>query len=341
MTSKGKTVLFFNEASSRIGIGHLLRSQNLAIEMSKRGYTVVGVTVGDQKAVLEAQKKALHGGFSWSINSVSNCEEAERLIHEIMPDLVVIDCTNLREEIIVFCHNQDLKSIALDYFDVTRLLPNAVINLIDHNPVAVQGGVPNRQGVQYVEGPEYAIIRDEFLNARKSRLDRAEPINLHHVVIAFGGADPSGNSRKAIEFLQSCSNRLYVDLIIGPLFIKELRETLETVGSKHNVNFHEAPDNMGGMFEKADLLFCGGGGTVLESLCVGVPTVVIAQNEPELRHARSLDSKGACWLYENVNWKSVNSQANRTRISQIAKATVDGAGTKRIGDIAENQLALN
>jgi spore coat polysaccharide biosynthesis predicted glycosyltransferase SpsG len=69
-----------------------------------------------------------------------------------------------------------------------------------------------------------------------------------------------------------------VDIIIGPLFKLEINSLSAALREKCSITCHESPSYIGKLFEDADLVFCGGGGTLLEAICVGVPVVVIAQN---------------------------------------------------------------
>ena len=331
-------VVFVNEASSLIGMGHILRSQVLARIMYTRGYGISGITIGDEKAVSYAEKRVKRENFEWPIRVVQDLQAAIKCISSDTPCVVVMDCSSASQEVVVACANSGIPVVALDYFISEQPLPAAVVNLIDHNPATLSGHSPTREGVAYYEGPQYAIIRDEFLTARDRRISSGSSTLLKKIVIAFGGADPSGNTKRAMNMLAQWPDEFVVDLIIGPLFTSEIEPMIASVRHKCDINIHTSPSYIGKLFKEADLVFCGGGGTLLEAICVGIPAIVIAQNEAELRHAKSLAQRHACWVSEDIDWKTVSPVENRKKRSEYALACVDGLGAERICDVIEQQL---
>jgi len=331
-------VLFLNEASSLIGMGHIVRSQVLARIMNSRGYIISGITVGDRKAVLFAEERAKRDKFEWPVRIALDIPHAIESISHDLPSVILMDGSFVSPAIVERCADIGVPTVALDYFISEPPMPAAVINLIDHHPASISGNPPFRQSITYCEGPQYAIIRDEFIAARARRISRGERIEVKKILIAFGGADPSGNSRRAFEMILSWPGEFVVDLIIGPLFTSKIEQSESGLQKKCVIREHKSPDCMGDLFEDADLVFCGGGGTLLEAMCVGVPSIVIAQNDAELRHARSLAKRDACWISGDADWEFMNRIENRQKLSASARECVDGQGAERICDIIEQQL---
>ena len=327
-------IVFVNEASSLIGMGHILRNLVLAKIMHSRGYTISGITIGDEKAVRFAEERVNRERFAWPIRIVQNLQQAIANLTLLMPQAVVVDCSNASREIVHASVSLGIATVALDYFSTEPPLPAAIINLIDHHPSTIAGHRPVREGVDYFEGPQFAIIRTEFLEARERRRLKDERSVISNIVIAFGGADPQGNSQSAMDMLAQWPGRFKVDMVIGPLFASKIGTGIGNV----EIRTHVSPKDMGILFENADLVFCGGGGTLLEALCVGTPAVVMAQNDAELRHAKSLAQRNACWIADEINWEVVSQQQNRKKRADCARACVDGMGADRIGDVIEQQL---
>lgn len=331
-------ITFVNEASSLIGMGHILRSQVLARIMYMRGYASTGITIGDEKAVTYAKECAVREQFEWPIRMAQDFQAAIEYIVRDAPCVIVLDCSRASQDIVRAFTNSGIPVVALDYFISEQPLPAVVINLIDHNPDTLSGHPPIRKDVAYYEGPQYAIIRSEFLAARNNRYFRGERALLKKIVIAFGGADPSGNTKRALNMLAQWPGEFVADLIIGPLFTSEIEPMADSVRYKCEIILHTSPSYIGKLFEEADLVFCGGGGTLLEAICVGIPAIVIAQNEAELRHAKSLVERHACWVSEDIEWEIVSPIENRKRRSKYARACVDGLGAERICNVIEQQL---
>ena len=336
--NSNQRVVFVNEASSSIGMGHILRSMELARIMSSRGYNVTGITIGDQKAVSFVQERAKDELFNWSQQTVQNSQSAIDCIKNVSPSVIVVDCSESSLNIVEACMASGIVVVALDYFLTQQPLPAVIINLIDHNSSSLSGQPPPRNGVAYFEGPQYAIIRNEFLESRVNRINREERSLIKNILIAFGGADPSGNTRRALEELAKWPSKFSIDVIVGPLFTLDIESLITKLKFKCKIKTHKSPKNMGKLFENADLVLCGGGGTLLEALCVGIPSIVIAQNEAELRHAKALADCDACWVFNQANWEHVKVSDKRKQMSKIAQTCIDGRGAERICDVIEQQI---
>jgi len=339
MTKKNSDykVTFINQASSFIGMGHILRSQVLARIMYGRGYTISGITIGDKEAVSYTNDRVKYENFKWPIRIAEDQNACVEILMRSAPSMVVLDCSFSSQQIILSCKSFGISVLALDYFSSLQPLPDLIINLIDHNSDTLSGYPPLRKGSIYYEGPQYAIIREEFNSARDYRISKIEPVLPKRIVIAFGGADPSGNSKRAFEILAKWPGEFLVDLIIGPLFTFDIESKLCAI-QNCKIFIHKSPTYIGKLFELADLLFCGGGGTLLEAIYIGIPTIVIAQNENEYRHANSLAKQQACWMLENINWEIISSMENRNELSNYSRDCVDGLGANRICEIIEQQL---
>jgi spore coat polysaccharide biosynthesis predicted glycosyltransferase SpsG len=333
-------IVFVNEASPLVGMGHILRDQVLARILSIRGYQISGLTIGDEKAVLYAQERCRAEHFDWPILTMPNATAAiEHVLHDEQ-SLILVDCTKASQEIVLGCSTNKHPIVALDYFSSAQPLPAAVINLIDHNPASLYGQPPARAGVAYYEGPEYAIIRDGFLAARARRGIQSVKTSVQNILIAFGGADPAGNSQRAVDMIIQWPGEFVVNIIVGPLFTSANGPITDSMSNRCSIKTHISPANMDKLLEDADLVFCGGGGTLLEAMCVGIPAIVIAQNEEELRHAKSLAQREACWLLDDTSWEMVSQVSNRRWRSQRAQACVDGRGAERVCNVIAKQIIL-
>jgi spore coat polysaccharide biosynthesis predicted glycosyltransferase SpsG len=333
-------IVFVNEASPLIGMGHILRDQVLARMLNIRGYQISGLTIGDEKAVLYAQERCKGENFDWPILTMPNATAAIEHILNNEPSIILVDCSKTSQDIVHGCKNNNYTIVALDYFSSAQPLPAAVINLIDHNHATLNGQSPARDGVAYYEGPEYAIIRDDFLAARARRGIQSSKASVQNILIAFGGADPAGNSQRAVDIIIQWPGKFIVNIVVGPLFPSVTGPITNSVADRCSIKKHTSPANMDKLLEDADLVFCGGGGTLLEAMCVGIPAIVIAQNEEELRHAKSLAQREACWLLDDTSWEIVSQVNNRRWRSERAQACVDGRGAERVCNVIAEQIIL-
>jgi spore coat polysaccharide biosynthesis predicted glycosyltransferase SpsG len=342
MTEKSNhRIVFVNEASPLIGMGHILRSQVLARTMYTRGYSISGLTIGEAKAVLYAEERTAAENFVWPILRVLNSQAAIDHILSDKPNLTVVDCTKAGQDIVLACASAGLAIVALDHFSSENPLPSAVINLIDQNKHSLVGQPPSRDGVEYFEGPKYAIIREDFLQARAQRFIRQERELIKNILITFGGADPAGNSYRVLTLISTWPGKFIVDIVVGPLFASKINGWTDILIDNCVIRTHTSPILMGKLFENADIIFCGGGGTLLEALCVGLPAIVMSQNDAEINHAKSFVQLQACWIIDHVTWEIVSQVKNRKMLSVNALKCVDGLGAERVCTIFEDQIVLN
>ena len=153
-------------------------------------------------------------------------------------------------------------------------------------------------------GPEYADLRPEFVG-----LPDYEIRDTSNILIMFGGTDPAelGDRVKTL-FPRSEWLRTGDDAPVA----KTMRE--------------------------ADLLITSAGRTVYEAAAVGVPSVVLAQNQRETTHAHLGQGNVYLGLGKLVSNEQIRSTVDvllgdpglRADLSQTARATVDGLGVQRI-----------
>jgi len=223
--------------------------------------------------------------------------------------------------------------MALDWFDPS-ILPDITINLYDHSGLMSDAYSAVGRSSHYHEGPEYAIIRPALLTRRGStnHFDHVK-----RIMISLGGADPARRSLEAVKILQPYLKAdMEVLLILGPLvpddYDRELRATVP-----NEVIIIRNPSNYDDLLSSADLVICSGGGTLLETLAVGRPAVVLPQTPHEEVHARSHVNAGACVFSCDLPLV-LSDPLLRRSLAKAAIRRVDGEGVRRIADAALSLL---
>ena len=161
------------------------------------------------------------------------------------------------------------------------------------NPQTYAGLVPSRCKV--LLGPEYALLRDEF-----SKTDRAQKIRneIERVLIFFGGSDLSNQTSKAIKAIASLKKEnLKVDIVIGAANAHQ--DQIKELVKDHGYHLHQQINNMAELMSKADLAIGAGGSTTWERLYMGLPTVVIAIAENQIKIAQECNRQG---LVKYLGW---------------------------------------
>lgn len=332
MKPRKETILIKTIGSPQIGMGHTYRSLGLAKEL-EREFEVLLHTNDILEVTALVQKQGVRYFVDESVASVVESKKVALLLFDQLGgDEGLFETLKTR-----FPH---LKIVALDYFNYDNEFVDAIINLFNHN---LQKPRPDRDSVQYYEGLEYAIIREEFMNYISQT--REIPQKVSKVLVSFGGVDSKGNTMKALQLLEKaeCSD-IRIDVILGPLWRGELLET-----SASNIHFHHSVPSsfMVSFMVEAALAFCGSGTTMLELLFLGTPTIVLPQNNLEERFALSVEQRGALKTikgdaqHEDINHicNLVTSPLERERLSRRGKSLIDGKGKERIHSIITNILA--
>lgn len=259
---------------------------------------------------------------------VADFESAKTFATADHSDVVVLDATDTSRYTLP-SDNRDKKWLALDYFDTEYTLPDTIINLVDHHPLARQGSTVNRPHCRYLEGSQYAIIGDRL--GRPAGAKKLISLTPEHILISYGGADPAGHTIEATASALRQWPSSVIHIVIGPLFADETTQKLtEYASDNRQINLHWNVSNLGPFYEQSDVVYCGGGTTLLEALCFGCYPVVIAQNQSEARHAEIYVRAGLASLVGAINTKWESNIEYRRRVSNQAQAMVDGQGAARI-----------
>jgi CMP-N-acetylneuraminic acid synthetase/spore coat polysaccharide biosynthesis predicted glycosyltransferase SpsG len=163
-------------------------------------------------------------------------------------------------------------------------------------------------------GVEWAVLRSEFL-----ALPRFQVVeNASRILAVFGGTDPS-------QF--------------GDRLRKWSSLDIQTV---------EPGESVAAAMTQADLLITSAGRTVYEAAAVGIPTIVVAQNQREATHTHLGPSHGNIYLGlgrlvpdDQIMWTVQIVLADfdlRTEMSLKARASIDGKGTLRTTNLIDSLL---
>jgi len=321
-----KTIIIKTSGGLDIGLGHVYRSLSLARQLARDFRVVFHVNNNPLvKALLQEQAS------SFFVN-----EDITRLVTKEGTSLLLLDQLSNDEGIFrkLKLQHPDLKIVALDYFDYDNEFVDVVINLFNQN---LEKTRPERDSVQYYEGLEYAIIREELLNYVPQQ--RRIPQKANRILVTFGGIDLRNRTGRALQLLDAARIRdTEVNVVLGPLWKGKL-----PAGDTFAPRIHQSvsASAMAKLMVEADLALCSPGTTMLELLSVGTPAVVLPQNPLEDRFALHVEQKGAIKVIreearqDDINYvaRFITSPQERERLSQRSRALVDGRGKERICQI--------
>ena len=127
-------------------------------------------------------------------------------------------------------------------------------------------------------GKRYVALRDEFLIAHPSEYHG----DVKKILVMFGGTDPLNLSKRVYDFAckTNANDPAYAfDFLLGPGYKGELEMDLA-----HGISISRNVARVSDHMRDADLAFSSQGRTTYELASMGVPTIVLAQNERETLH---------------------------------------------------------
>jgi UDP-2,4-diacetamido-2,4,6-trideoxy-beta-L-altropyranose hydrolase len=136
--------------------------------------------------------------------------------------------------------------------------------------------------VRVLTGREYALIDEDFAPIQRRPSGLAT-----RLMISYGGADPTGETVKAIDAIALVRSRSRsvepfgkIDVVIGP--VNARREAIESYARDAiRASVHFAPRSLAPLMRETDLVLTAGGNTVVEALAMQRPCLVtiVADNQ--------------------------------------------------------------
>jgi UDP-2,4-diacetamido-2,4,6-trideoxy-beta-L-altropyranose hydrolase len=196
-------------------------------------------------------------------------------------------------------------------------------------------------------GPNYALLRKEFSDARKLLHPRSGEVK--RVFVFLGGVDLENLSAKVLEALSKPDlAHLAVDIVIGKQNPNR-KELDKLVAVRDLTTLHVQIKNIAELMGRADLAIGAGGSTTWERLCLGLPTIVIAVAENQILPSKSLHQEGVISLIGNqkeINvddiWKSLSEMIWGEKclkgLSKKAASMVNGKGARKVAQFLTNKI---
>lgn len=144
-----------------------------------------------------------------------------------------------------------------------------------------------------LQGPRYALLREEWAQARCRVMPEAESV-LHtpaRILIGYGGTDPTGETLKVLKALQGLDRELKVDCVIGNGVAN--RDAIVALLDSQKWTCHIDIDYMAQLASECDLAFGAAGVSSMERCCVGLPTILTICGANQAAGAIALDTAGA------------------------------------------------
>ncbi len=319
-----KNIIIRVEGYSEIGLGHIYRGLLLAYNFIDHNIKFVISSKSDLGI-----KKLKESNLPYTI--IENDEELFNLVKEFNCDILVNDILDTKKEYILKCKSLGIRVVNFEDLGEGAEFADAVVNDLYEK---------KNEFKNHFWGSEYYCIRDEFLLSDYIEVKD----NVTDVLVLFGGTDPLNLTERVLDVVKDMNTKDIKFRFILGLGYKNYDKVIEVV-SKLDLDIEVIRDVklMSEYMMKSDLAISSQGRTMLELATVGVPTILIAQNERELHHEFGYMKNGFINLglgsvVENEAIKQtiiwlVNSKSIRKQMSDYMKSVDTKSGIDRVKNI--------
>lgn len=334
-------VLFRVDASTTIGVGHVMRCKALAEALAERGMGAVFVAAHPAEVVHRLLQgtdfgvRVLPAGLG--LGSMEEAQAVATLARAA--HAVVLDGYQFGPDYMAWLKQHGPLAILDDMANLPRLPCDLLINSAPYAPDLPYARLA--PGADTALGPTFSLIRKEI----RDQIGRGEvcPSRRTSVLVTFGGSDPLGLTLPVVRaLLPALPQQVMVDVLLGPAVadVAKVMADLQELGAGERLRLHHAPPMVAPVMARAGLAITAGGGTVGELVALGVPMVVavVVDNQEGAANVEGdrpvIDMRCPGSLAELVRvatdlWADAPMRDNLARAGQVA---VDGLGALRVAD---------
>ena len=277
---KRKTILFVVKGNKQIGMGHVYNTLSIAHELLEHEV----IFLVDTSSHLAFQKIS-------SLNYLVYMQSSDDIlddINKISPDIIINDILKTSYEYMKALKESLYTIINFEDNGEGSKLANLVINAI----YSEKKLIPN-----HYYGHNYFILRDEFLYPNTFYQVKNK---IRNVLLTFGGTDPNNYTYLVTSAIYDyCqSHNIRINIVAGIGYQK-----YNTLKPFPLIKIHKDITNISKYMYNSDLIFSSCGRTTYEIASIGVPCIVIAQNQRELTHSFPYGENGFINLGLGYNLK--------------------------------------
>lgn len=327
-----KNILIRLEGYPQIGLGHIYRGLQLAESFIEHNLLFV-ISAKSQLGI----KKLEESHYPYTV--INTEEDFFQLVREKQADIVINDILNTDTSYMQKLRETGVRIINFEDLGEGRYMADAVINALYEK---------NEDAPNTFWGDRYYLIRDEFLLESPKAFEE----NVKEILVIFGGTDPNDLTYKTVNALRKLSKdqEIHVTVILGMGYQKadDVRQMVSDMPERFEIvqDVKVMTEYMG----KADIAISSQGRTMLELVAMGVPTILMAQNERETTHEFGSMRNGFLNLglgsliepdtiYETVQWLIHCPEIRRNMRNQMLEKDLVH-GMKRVKQIilGENEI---
>ena len=340
-----RSLLIRADASISRGTGHVVRGLTLAGELHRRGWETSFAARDIPGALRSEIEAAGHRFVPVPSHIPMSAEPAYLESASAVPFSVVIaDHYDIDAAWHRAAAGLARSVAAVDDLASAEQAVDVLLNQnLGYSDADYEGLTPT--GCRLLIGPEYAMLRPAFRDARLGGLRHRDEVR--RILVFMSGGDPGDATGQVLAAL--AETEAHIDVVVGGAYPH--LESLHHLASRHGrAMVHQSTPDMAKLMMLSDLAVGAPSSASWERCCLGLPTVTITLAENQLRVAAALSALGATvslgWYHE-VDQAAIagavaelSSRGSRLReMSEIAAGVTDGRGTERVADVLDDVAA--
>lgn len=262
-----KRIVLRADGYRMIGMGHIYHCLTLAYNLI--GHEIMFVT---RKDCEEGIRKIEESFLPFKI--VKDDDEFFEFVKQYKPDIIVNDCLDTEAGYVKKLKQLCKRVVTIEDMGEGARYADAVIN-------ALYQGEKIQEYRHVYSGEKYICLRDEFIISEPKEYSP----QVREVLVLFGGTDPS-DLTAVVYRLARKMNENYPEIHFTFLVGIGYDCSRHGICSREDENISVIQDtsSVSAYMKRADMAFTSQGRTVYEFAVMGVPSIVLAQNEREQLH---------------------------------------------------------
>lgn len=344
------------DAGPQCGYERLARCLTLAAAVQRRRRPVYFLSQLEPNGLAMGIKRAGHDWIDVG-SPAGGADDAAEVLQEVRrlrPAAVVVDADAGQDYLDELAGSGALL-VSLDHVASTRFPGRLLVN-----PLLGPGreGYEFRRGAQLLLGRRYALVRPEVRRHRPVRSQEPAPLlgpngkpsGQHRALLALGEDDPHRRVPELARLLAGMPKVGRVDVVVRREHpdLAALQAMAEANPEKLELALE--PAEIAARLVRCHFAVTSGSGWSLELACLGVPQLLILQNEAHWPNAQRLEEEGCASVlgwHENVSPQTIRlgvqnllaDPAERQVMARCGRKLIDGRGPDRLVNALEILLS--
>jgi UDP-2,4-diacetamido-2,4,6-trideoxy-beta-L-altropyranose hydrolase len=287
-------ILIRTNSSKQIGMGHLIRCMSLAIVLKEKGARVIFViNDGNDNRIEVLQKNHFE---VYPINISNDIEQTIDILKNLNLKIqwVIVDHYGIDKNWHLKIREWAQKIMVID--DLADRAHDCDL-LVDQNYYYNQFMRYHSLVSSHTEcllGPDFALLRKEFQQLRAQLKNRDGRIK--KILIFFGGSDCSTAIIKALEACLTLP-QYHFEIEVVTTSVCTRQENIQQLCQEIGARYLYQVDNIAELMSKTDLVIGGGGVSIWERCCLGLPSIVLSIADNQVLVSKAAASLGLiCYL---------------------------------------------